>query len=287
MEERFRRSIGFVGAGRLAASLAAGLAQAGYDVTVIASAHHQSAQALAAAIGPAVVATADMSQVAALADVVFLTVPDSAILKTCASVPWAPKHVVAHCSGALGLDVLATATQRGASVGCLHPLQTFPSRTPEPARFEGIHCGVEGAGSAGSRLEQFVNDLGAKPFRLEGVDRATYHAAAVMVSNFVVALASAGGRLWELAGLDPLEGREALAPLMLAAAENVSKMELAKALTGPVARGDIATVERHLAALDSDAGLLELYRLLSAELLRLPLGHDAATVARMRERLNG
>lgn len=285
MQERTRRSVGFVGAGRLAASLAAGLIRANYRVTVIASTTVKSARALAGELSPEVIATGDLGEVAALAEVVFLTVPDSAIAGTCAAIPWSPKHIAVHCSGASSLDVLSAATQSGATVGCLHPLQTFPSRSPQPERFDGISCGIEGAEPAGSLLEQMAKDLRAAPFRLEGVDRARYHAAAVMASNFVVALAEAGGRLWELAGLDPASSREALAPLMLAAAKNISTMDLAAALTGPVARGDIETVERHLAAIKADPALLEIYRLLSSELLRLPLEHDAPTSARLRDLL--
>lgn len=283
MQEPSQRLIGFVGAGRLAASLAAGLIRANYRVGVVASTSAESARALASELGPTVAATADLGEVAALAGTVFLTVPDAAIAETCAAIPWSPRHIAVHCSGASSLAVLASATTNGATASCLHPLQTFPARAPQPERFAGISCGIEGAEPAGSLLEQMAKDLGAVPFRLEGVDRARYHAAAVMASNFVVALAEAGGRLWELAGLDPASSREALAPLMLAAAKNVSTMDLAKALTGPVARGDIETVERHLAAIKADPALSELYRLLSSELLRLPLDHDAATASRLRE----
>lgn len=91
-----------------------------------------------------------------------------------------------------------------------------------------------------------VTVLGAQPFRLEGVDRTLFHAAAVLVSNQVVALASAAGRLWTLAGLPDHLGREALSPLLLAAAANVARLELGNALTGPLAEGDVATVEAHL-----------------------------------------
>ncbi|MGE3074947.1 MAG: Rossmann-like and DUF2520 domain-containing protein [Dehalococcoidia bacterium] len=275
--------IGLVGAGRLGASLAAGLVKAGYRLTVVASERLESARALARTTGTGTTATGDPAEVAERADVVFLTVPDSRIADVCAAIPWATGHIAVHCSGALELDVLATASVRGAATGCLHPLQTFPSRTPEPERFNGVYCGIEGPEPAGSLLSRIASDLGALTFRLDGVDRAKYHAAAVMASNLVVALASAAGRLWTQAGLDPTAGRPALAPLTLAAAQNVSVMELARALTGPVARGDLTTIERHLTALEADASLSDIYRVLSRELLGLPLGHDPATAERLRE----
>ena len=234
------RAVGLIGAGRLAAALAAGLARAGYPVRAIASARIESARSLAAALGPGVPASADPGDVAAACDVAFLTVPDSAIRPLAERIGWRQGQVVAHCSGALGLGELAAARSGG-----------------------------------------------ARPFPLEGVDRAVYHAAAVVASNHVIALASAAARLWAMAGLPVESGREALAPLLLAAANNVARMELALALTGPVARGDIATIARHLDALERDPGLRELYRQLSDELLRLPLGHDEATTGRLRALLAG
>jgi len=287
MDDRRGTSVGFIGAGRLGAALAAGLAKAGYRVRAVASANRESARTLAGQIGPGVEAAEDANRVAALCDVVFLTVPDSSVGPACAAVRWQPRHVAVHCSGALGLDALARAAAGGAAAACFHPLQTFPSRVPEPGRFEGVFCGIESSEPAGALLEHMANDLGARPFRLEGVDRALYHAAAVMASNLVVALMGSATRLWELAGLEASSGRQALSPLLLAAARNISQLDLAKALTGPVARGDVATVERHLAALEADPELAKVYRLLSAELLRLALGHDATTLARLRELLEG
>ncbi len=258
--------MGIIGAGRLGTTLAAALANAGYRVDVAKS-------------------TRQIAGVARSCDLVFLTVPDGAIAAVCESIPWEPRHRVVHCSGALGLDVLSAAAAAGASTGCFHPLQTFPAGEPEPGRFEGISAGVEAAEPLGSLLEQMAIALGGSPFRLEGVDRAMYHAAAVVASNLVVALASAATRLWALAGLPQETGREALSPLVLAAAHNISTLDLAAALTGPIARGDAATVERHLMALRADPGLAEIYRLLSAELLRLPLGHAPVVAARLRELL--
>lgn len=277
--------VGLVGAGRLAASLGAGLARAGYRVRLVAAAHEASARSLAAGIGPGVEATTDLGQVAATCDLVFLAIPDAAVAPVSRSIAWEPRHLVVHCSGALGLDALAAADEAGATTGCFHPLQTFPSRTPEPDRFGGIFCGVEALAPLGAVLEQMARDLGSRPIRLEGVDRALYHAAAVVASNHLVALTAAATRLWALAGLPGEAGREALSPLIVATARNVSRMELADALTGPVARGDVATVEAHLRALRRDPSLLQLYQRLTQELLRLPLALPQEVLARLREAL--
>ena len=143
------------------------------------------------------------------------------------------RHLVVHYSGALGLHALAGVTAAGGIPGCLHPLQSFPSRSLEPERFRGIFCGVEGVDPLGALLERMVTVLGAQPFRLEGVDRTLYHAAAVFVSNQVISLASAAVRLWTLAGLPDHLGREALSPLLGGTAANGARLELGNALTGP------------------------------------------------------
>jgi predicted short-subunit dehydrogenase-like oxidoreductase (DUF2520 family) len=272
--------VGFIGAGRLAASLASALHVAGYCVAAVASAREESARRLAGSIGsPMLVGRAE--DVARRCDLVFLTVPDAAIEGLASSIEWRHGQAVVHCSGALGLEVLASAAVRETSIGCLHPLQSFPSREGDPTRFRDITCGIEANGALSATLETMVADLGAETVRLEGVDRARYHVAAVLASNDVVALMVAAVRVWEQAGLPREAARGALAPLLLGAAENIADRDLREALTGPIARGDVATVRRHLEALDEPA-LRELYRRLGVELLRLDLPASPEIAATMR-----
>ena len=270
-DARHALPIGIIGAGRLGTTLADALAAAGYTDIHLATRADARATVEACAL-------------------VFVTVPDRAIREAVSALPWRAGQGVVHASGALGLDVLDAAAAHGALRGCLHPLQTFPGATsPEgsAARFRGIACGVEGDASLGDLLTAVVDDLGGRVLRLEGVDRALYHAAAVLVSNDVVALMAAATRAWEQAGLPVTEAREALAPLLLAAASNVARLPLERALTGPIARGDTATVQGHLEALAGDANLSATYRALGRELLRLDLGHTpeirAALTALLRD----
>jgi predicted short-subunit dehydrogenase-like oxidoreductase (DUF2520 family) len=258
-------AVAVLGPGRLGRTLAAALEAAGYRVRLASSR-----------------VVAEAQDAVDTSDVAFLTVPDAAIGGVAAVIEWRPGQLVAHCSGARGLEVLAAAEQAGgALIGCLHPLQSFPP-DPDPARFTGITCGIEGPAPADAILEGIATDLGARTVRLAGVDRALYHAAAVLIANDAVALASAATRAWTLAGLPEAAAREALAPLLLGAANSIATLSLTEALTGPLARGDVATVERHLAALARDPDLAQLYRALAAELLRLPLGHTEATATRLR-----
>jgi predicted short-subunit dehydrogenase-like oxidoreductase (DUF2520 family) len=282
--------IGLVGPGRLGAALAGALVAAGYAAVRIATvAGHDPAPPEHLSTALALPSPEPLDRLAAASDLLFLTVPDAAVAPVAALLPaLLPARgglAVVHCSGALGLDALGAAARAGAVPGTLHPLQTFPGGEPPAAaarRFAGIVCGVEAAEPLGATLEGIAADLGARSVRLEGVDRAGYHAAAVLASNDVVALMAAARRAWTLAGLPAEAARGALAPLMLAAAANVEALPLERALTGPVARGDVATVERHLAALAARPALRELYRRLALELLALDLGHDAGTTRALR-----
>jgi predicted short-subunit dehydrogenase-like oxidoreductase (DUF2520 family) len=282
MFERDSTRIGFVGAGRLAASLASALHRAGYCVSAVSSLRLQSARALAHATGAGPATTAD--EVAGASDFVFLTVPDAAIAKVARRTQWRSGQAVVHCSGALDLEVLAPAVEAGGLAGCFHPLQSFPSREGDAERFRSITCGIEASGELAPALDRIARDLGSKAVRLEGIDRAKYHAAAVFASNYVVSLFAAAEEVWEQAGLPRASARPALAPLLLGAAENAAGRELADALTGPVARGDIATIERHLAALEGP-GVQDLYRRLALELLTLDLGHTPEVLSRLRAAL--
>jgi predicted short-subunit dehydrogenase-like oxidoreductase (DUF2520 family) len=202
---------------------------------------------------------------------VWLAVPDAAIPVVAQALSWTTGQRVVHASGALGLDVLDPVRSAGGLRGCLHPLQTFPERFADPLRFRGIVCGIEADGVLGAELAQLSAELGASALRLEGVDRARYHAAAVFASNYLVALHAAAAQAWALAGLPPELARGALAPLTLAAAESVQRLPLEAALTGPLARGDLDTLAAHTRALEQAPELRELYRRLGAALLELPL----------------
>ncbi len=280
-QDRRTLAVGVIGAGRLGSALAAGLVTSGYRVAV-ASRSHERAGALASGLAIDAVAPERLVE---HSDIVFLAVPDGAIRDVAAGLSWRRGQAAVHCSGALGLDALQAAANSGAATGCLHPLQSFPADTAPreaPGLFRGITCGVEGTGPLGRVLDGIVVDLGGRTIRLDGVDRALYHAAAVLVSNDVIALASAATRVWALAGLPAADARSALAPLLRAAAGNVGALPLERALTGPVARGDVATVERHLQALEMAPELRDLYRRLALELLRLELGHPAGLADELR-----
>jgi predicted short-subunit dehydrogenase-like oxidoreductase (DUF2520 family) len=192
---------------------------------------------------------------------VLLCVPDAAIEEACEHL--APRLsagiTVGHVSGATPLTALDAAARRGSPVFSLHPLQTIPSRETPLA---GTPCALAGSAGGIEVARELAGRLGMRPFEVAESNRATYHAAASMASNFLVALEESAAELLEAAGV--AEPREVLAPLVLRAAANWADAG-ADALTGPIARGDEATVAQHLAALTAEAPeLRSLYEALAA-----------------------
>ena len=183
------------------------------------------------------------------ADVVLLCVPDAEIASAARAVPPRPGLLVGHCSGATGLDVLDP--HEGFS---LHPLMTVPR---QGAVLAGAGCAVAGATPrALAAAESLAGALGMVSARIDDADRAAYHAAASIASNFLVTLEAAAERLAAGAGAP----RELLVPLVRATVENWAAHGPERALTGPIARGDEATVARQREAVaERAADLLPLF----------------------------
>ena len=204
-------------------------------------------------------------------DAVLLCVPDREVGAACErAAGWNARHV-GHTSGSLGLAALASAVEAGAEPFTLHPLQTIPSPDTELA---GAPCAISGGtGPALEVARQLALACGMRPFELADEARAAYHAAASIASNFLVALEESAAEVLVRAGVG--DAREVLAPLVLRSAANWSEHGAA-ALTGPIARGDEATVERHLAALRALAPeLLPLYEALADRTRAIARPEDA------------
>jgi predicted short-subunit dehydrogenase-like oxidoreductase (DUF2520 family) len=217
---------------------------------------------------------------------VFLAVPDDAVAPLAAALPWRAGQAVVSVSGALGLGALDAARREGARAGCLHPLQSFPEREGGAGRFAGVVCGVEGDPPLGDELARLCEALGARSVRLEGVDRARYHAAAVFASNYIVALHAAAAEVWRTAGLPEELARAALSPLTRGVVDAIERLPLAEALTGPLVRGDVETIALHLSRLEDLPEQRALYRALGSQLLSLPLGLSPERARALRRLLD-
>ena len=221
-------AVAVVGAGRMGRATCAALADAGYDV----------GQPLG------------RGEVPAECDAILLCVPDSEIAAAAAVVAGAAP-LVGHTSGATPLSALDAA---GAQAFGLHPLQTVTGA----ARFDGCGCAI--AGSTAEALEfadGLARALGMVPFEVRDDQRAAYHAAASIASNFLVTLQAEAEALAESAGIDGFDARRMLGPLVRTTVENWIALGPERALTGPVARGDHATVATQRAAIAAERPQLE------------------------------
>ena len=184
---------------------------------------------------------------------VFLAVPDDALLTFAARLAAAggriPKTVAfVHLSGAQELNALDPLRARH-PVGSFHPLQSFPEPRP-PDSLHSVVVGVDASTPALlRRLASLARALGARPKQVSDSQRALYHAAAVFASNYVDVLLATAVKLLQLAGWSEKEAIAGLLPLTEGVIAAVGKRGPVGALTGPVRRGDVNTVERHLVAL--------------------------------------
>lgn len=177
-------------------------------------------------------------------DVVLLCVPDGAVAEVAASIRPNPSCVVVHCAGSLTLDVLDPHPVRAS----VHPLVSLPSPTVGAQRLAGAWFGVAADPPGRDRVDELVGALDGRAVEVADRDRATYHAAAAMASNHLVALLGQVERTAASVGV-PLE---AYLDLARGSLTNVAELGPAAALTGPVSRGDWATVAAHLAALPAE-----------------------------------
>jgi predicted short-subunit dehydrogenase-like oxidoreductase (DUF2520 family) len=222
-------------------------------------------------------------------DVVILAVRDDAITPLATSLAKAraiaERHVVLHLSGVQGQEALGPLVPTRAGLGSFHPLQTIvePERAPE--RLKGAWAAVEGMPRAIEAGERLATDLGMQPFRIATKAKAIYHAGAVFASNYLVVVEAVAQRLLRHAGLSDADAWAALRPLVEGTIENLSRHEPREALTGPVMRGDTATIERHLQSLAIDDA--KLYRALGRAALELAQkqGMDEQAAAKVADAL--
>jgi len=247
-----RLRVGVVGAGRVGSALGAALLRAGHDV-VAASAVSAGSRARVERMLPGTEIMAP-DEVLAVADFVLLAVPDDALRPMVAGLAdtgaWRGGQLVAHTSGAQGISVLDPAAARGVLALALHPVMTFAGRPEDVDRLVGATFGVTAVDELRPVAEALVVEMGGEPVWVPEAARPVYHAALSIGSNHLVTLVNDALMLLDGAGIDAAD--KLLAPLLSASLDNVLRLRDA-ALTGPVARGDVATLQRHRRALDAAA----------------------------------
>jgi predicted short-subunit dehydrogenase-like oxidoreductase (DUF2520 family) len=211
-------------------------------------------------------AVTDMAAMRA-ADAWMLAVSDDQIAAACAQL--AQRHalagtVVFHCSGAKCSGELRLAVQAGAAAASVHPVRSFADPEQVARQFAATFCGIEGDARALALLEPALAAIGAQTVPIDAAAKTVYHAASVFASNYLVTVLDAALRAYQAAGIPEPTARALAGPLAGETLSNVLRLGPGAALTGPIARGDMATVARQQDGLDAwDGATGELYRALA------------------------
>lgn len=247
--ERPTLRVGVVGAGRVGSVLGAALRAAGHEIVAVSAVSEESLER-AAMLLPGV-PVRDVPEVVAAADVVLLTVPDDAIGPLVAGLAahdaWDGGRLAVHTSGFRGLDVLQPVVDAGGDAVVLHPVMTFTGVPGDVDRIVGTPIAVTASMGADLVADALALDLGGEPFRLEDEDRALYHTALSHAANHLTTIVAQSAQMLRDVGIDDAD--LLLRPLLETALEN-SLQRGDRALTGPIARGDVGTVAAHLQALE-------------------------------------
>lgn len=269
--EKIRPSIGIIGAGVTGTALACQLWKHGYRIIAVNSRSISSAERLASMVSNCRICRSPQ-KVADLSQIVFITTPDDIITDVAERLTWHRDQVVIHCSGVHSIDILESAHKYGANVCCLHPLQTFASIEEAIHNISGSTFALEGDAAAIEIARDMATAMNGNIIMLKAGDKVLYHAAAVTLSNYLVTLMKTAADLWASFGISQDEAVRALLPLLKGTVNNIERIGIPGCLTGPIARGDVETIRKHVSALESlHPESIDAYRILGIKTLSIAL----------------
>lgn len=276
-------TIGFIGAGITGTALATRLDQQGYDIAAVSSRTLVSAEKLAQRMKHCrVYKTAQ--EVADNAQFVFITTPDDVIGEVAVRIRWYKGQSVVHCSGAHSVDIIESARQFGANTGCFHPLQTFASMEQAIENLPGSTFAIEADEPLLTVVKDMSTAMAGHWIILEAGDKVLYHTAAVFACNYLVTLMKLATDLWQDFGVSQEQAIKALLPLLRGTLSNIENVGLPNCLTGPIARGDLGTIKRHLEALEKESPyLLSTYKQLGLQTLPIALAKGKINSEKVQE----
>jgi len=289
-------SVAVIGAGRLGQALALALQSSGYIIMASVARRRRKAEKAAALLGaktpPLALAASQLAELPPT-DLILIATPDDVIEETAHRL--ASSHdgqgwkTVLHTSGALSSAVLAPMAEAEFQTGSIHPLVSVSEPVSGAAALRGGYYCLEGTRRARKMAESIVDDLNGHSFTIKSENKALYHAAAVMTSPHVTVLFDLAVEMLAACGLGRSDAQKVLLPLLASTVNNLKTSTPQKALTGTFARGDIATVRKHLRSLSGKklAQALEVYKLLGLRSLQLAEknGLDPARATMIRELL--
>lgn len=206
------------------------------------------------------------------ADVVMIATPDALIKRTANALTdiSAVKHskLVFHCSGVTTSSVLLPLKNHTTSVASIHPNMTFASAKVSVDHFSGTYCAFEGDDAGFDLLENAFKKIGGQVFQIKADQKATYHAATALSCNYLIALMDVVVQLYLKIGVTRETALAIMQPIVKKTVDNVFSLDTVAALTGPIARGDVNTVQLHLNALE-DPYTKDLYKQLGLRLVQL------------------
>jgi predicted short-subunit dehydrogenase-like oxidoreductase (DUF2520 family) len=252
--------IGIVGAGAVGSALGLALTRAGWPIQAVASRDPVRRERFKELVG-GTRAFEDITPLLDEVELIILAVPDDVIESVARSIRLYSGQALIHTSGALGAEVLQPAMAAGTQVGSFHPLVAFADTVRAVEALHGATVAVEGDDQLVALLAEMAAAIGARAVRLAPGTKAAYHAAAVLAAGGFVALLDAIAELGRVAGLDEAGSLAIYGPLIEQTLGNARALGIKAALTGPLTRGDVGTLEAHLAALAAHApDVLPLYR---------------------------
>lgn len=267
------KKIGIIGAGVVGTAIGVVLKDKGYEITGVYDMKSESTQKLVERI--ACTTYSSPQEVSRSADILFITTSDIAIQgvanQLAENQAFHSGQVVIHVSGSQTSEILDQAKAFGAFVLSLHPLQSFASVDQAIQNIPGSIFSIEGDPEGYDTATLIVTELGGEYFFINREAKSLYHAGACVVSNYLVTVIDFGIKLLESAGIPREQAGRALLPLVQGSVNNVHHVGIPTALTGPIARGDLATVVKHLSSLEGHTDCARLYSL---------LGYYTADIAR-------
>jgi predicted short-subunit dehydrogenase-like oxidoreductase (DUF2520 family) len=281
------RTIHVIGCGKVGRTLARlGSEQGVWEVRGVLNRNVQSARRAVEFVGAgrAVERYAELGQ----ADLVMIAASDGAIEGCCRRLCEAGNvgqgAIVFHCSGALGSAILGPARQRGAGIASVHPVKSFADPAAALRTFAGTYCALEGDPPACEVLGDLFRRLGAETFPIDPQHKTIYHAATVMVCNYLTALMEVGLRCFEKAGVPRPTAMNVMQPIVTGTVRNVFKLGPAAALTGPIARGETSVVAKQAEALGQwDERVERIYKALGQVAVELSAEQGNAAPEAIRE----
>ncbi len=270
--------IGFIGVGKVGTAFGVRLAEKGFRIAGAMDILPQESARFAASVdGCRVYETAQA--LADEMDFVFITTTDDAIGEVATEVRWTSGQMVVHCSGANSTAVLAPARDRGSYVGCIHPCNSFASIEQSLENLPGSTFTLEAEEPVLGELKRFVTALNGSWMKLCEEDKALYHASVCIACNYFYTLVHLATDLWRHFDISQSDAVDAFMPILRGTLNNIEHVGYPGCLTGPIARGDVTTIRKHVEALtEREPRLVPLYKALGLE--TIPIGVAKGTLSR-------